>query len=468
MEAEQARRRSTARLSAFQPYPKQVEFYAAGRWAKERMLSAGNQQGKTTAGGAEVAYHLTGRYPSWWPGRTYEQATRAWAAGVTNESTRDTVQRMLLGPPAQAELRGTGMIPKDAIVDVTPARGTPDLVDTIVVRHGGGGDVQAQQSALLLKSYERGREKWQGDTLDFVWLDEEPPEDIYTEAMARLIASGGLSFLTFTPLKGMSTIAARFFLLDPESPEASYRKLIQMTDADAPHITPERLAEMLAIIPAHEREARIKGVPVMGSGRVFPVPEASISWDGAYIDPSWARIGALDFGWDHPTAAVELLWDREADIVYVNRAYRQREATPATHSVALLAWGDRLPWAWPHDGLAHDKGSGETLAGLYRHAGLKLLPLHAQFSDGGNGVEAGLMEMLTRMQTGRLRVRADLADWWEEFRLYHRDQGRVVKLRDDLMSATRYGLMMLRCAEVVSDVSAAPAPRRRSGGSWMG
>ena len=61
-------------------------------------------------------------------------------------------------------------------------------------------------------------------------------------------------------------------------------------------------------------------------------------------------------------------------------------------------------------------------------------------------VQAGLMEMLTRMQTGRLKVFKHLNDWFEEFRLYDRKDGRVVKEGDDLMSATRYGIMMLRYA----------------------
>jgi hypothetical protein len=42
-----------------------------------------------------------------------------------------------------------------------------------------------------------------------------------------------------------------------------------------------------------------------------------------------------------------------------------------------------------------------------------------------------------------------LADWWEEFRIYHRRNGIVVKERDDLMAATRYGIMMLRYAKPI-------------------
>ena len=85
--------------------------------ARERLLMAGNQLGKTVAGGFEAAMHATGLYPAWWMGRRFERPTIAWVAGVTGESTRDNPQRILLGRPGQI---GTGAIPKDAIVEVVP------------------------------------------------------------------------------------------------------------------------------------------------------------------------------------------------------------------------------------------------------------------------------------------------------------------------------------------------------------
>src|SRR5690606_7632872 len=100
-----------------------------------------------------------------------------------------------------------------------------------------------------------------------------------------------------------------------------------------------------------------------------------------------------------------------------------------------------MPWAWPHDGLQHDKGSGVPLANQYKKQGLKMLHEKATFQDGSNGVEAGIMDMLERMQTGRLKVFSHLNDWFEEFRMYHRKDGLIVKQRDDLMAATRYAIM---------------------------
>jgi hypothetical protein len=63
---------------------------------------------------------------------------------------------------------------------------------------------------------------------------------------------------------------------------------------------------IVASYSPHEREARTKGVPIRGSGRIFPVPEASITCEQREFPPSLARIGGMDFGWDHPFAAVEL------------------------------------------------------------------------------------------------------------------------------------------------------------------
>lgn len=396
---------------------------------------AGNQLGKTVAGGFEAAIHATGRYPDWWRGRVFDKPTVGWAAGITGETTRDTVQRILLGRTGS---HGTGSIPKDAIVDIQSARGVPDLVDSITVKHASGGN-----SIIGLKSYEKGREKWQGETLDWVWYDEEPPSDIYTEGLTRTNATGGMVWMTFTPLLGMSEVVRRFLMED--SPD---RAVTTMTIDDAEHYTDEERARIIASYPAHEREARSKGIPTLGSGRIFPVAEELIAIDPIAIPAHWPRIGGLDFGWDHPTAAVELAWDRDADCVYVTKAYRQREATPVIHAAAVKAWGN-IPWAWPHDGSNQTlAGAGEQLSKQFAAQGLEMLPERATYPDGGSGVEAGLMDMLDRMQTGRWKVFRHLSQWFDEFRLYHREDGKVVKEMDDLMSASRYAMMMLRFARV--------------------
>lgn len=444
-ELELKKRRDENRLSNYRPYPKQSEFHEAGSQYRERLFMAGNQLGKTVAGAAEAAMHLTGRYPASWRGRKWDRAVVGWAAGVTGESTRDNVQRLLLGRPGR---HGTGYIPKANIIDSPASRGVPDLVDHIKVRHESGGE-----SIVYLKSYEKGREKWQGDTIDWLWFDEEPDLEIYSEGLTRTQATGGMVWMTFTPLLGMSDVVVRFMM-----EESDGRHVTQMTIDDAEHYTADERQRIIDSYPAHEREARARGIPIMGSGRVFPVEEELISADPFPIPEWWPCVGGMDFGWDHPFAAVKMAWDRDDDTVYVTSCHRIREATPLIHAAAVKPWGDWFLWAWPHDGLQHDKGSGKQLAQLYRDQGLRLASEHAQFPDDrGNGLEAGVMLMLERMLQGRLKVFSNLTEWFEEFRMYHRKDGLIVKERDDLMSATRYALMMLRIAR---GKSAAPVVDR--------
>jgi len=440
--AEQDRRHRQNRLATYRPYRKQIEFHKAGAAYRERLFMAGNQLGKTLSGAAEAAMHLSGNYPDWWDGRRWDRPVTMMAGSESYELTRDGVQRLLIGPPLNEEDWGTGYIPKAAILETTRRSGVSGALDSVTVRHASGG-----ASTLLLKGYDQGRSKWQANTVDYVWFDEEPPEDVYLEGITRTNATGGSVAVTFTPLKGMSTVVARFIM--PGADEgAQYRTVITMTIDDAEHYSPEERARIIASYPVHEKEARTKGVPSLGSGRIFPVSEESITVAPFEIPKHWVQIGGLDFGWDHPFGAAGCAWDRDADVFYVTKVYREREATPIIHSAALKPWGDWLPWSWPHDGLQHDKGSGEQLAAQYRTQGLKMLPERATFDDGTNGVEAGLSDMLQRMQTGRFKVFSTCGEFFEEFRLYHRKDGKIVKERDDVISASRYALMMKRFAKV--------------------
>ncbi len=428
---------ATTKLFRYQPYRKQRDFHAAGgdMSIRERLLCAGNQLGKSLCASMETAMHLTGLYPSWWEGARFDAAVTGWAASLTSQSTRDTVQRLLLGPPGQW---GTGAIPKANIVEIKRAsHGVADAVDSVTVAHESGG-----VSRLGIKTYDQGRERWQGETLDFVWFDEEPRDPaLYTEGLTRTNATGGITYMTFTPLMGMSDVVRRFLTDKPAGTHVT-----SMTIHDAEHYTPEDRARIIATYPAHEREARATGVPTLGSGKVFAVPEEVLRERAVPIPKHWPRIAGIDFGWDHPTAVVWLAWDRDTDTVHVYDAYRVKEATPVTHAAAIKAKGAWIPVAWPHDGLQHDKGSGEQLAAQYKAQGVNMLADRAKFTDGSNGVEAGLSDMLMKMETGRFKVAAHLNDWWEEFRLYHRADGKVVKTGDDLMSATRYAVMSLRKA----------------------
>lgn len=433
-----AQRKQYRRIDFFAPYAKQQEFIDLGSCKRERLLMAGNQTGKSETGAYECAMHLTGLYPDDWLGRKWNRPVKAWASGVTSLSTRDIIQKKLMGEPGVKDLYGTGMIPKDLIVDTSLARGVTDLFDTITVRHVSGG-----VSILKLKSYEQGRQKWQGDTVDFVWFDEEPEEDIYSEGLTRITATGGMVYMTFTPLLGMSKVVMRF--LNEASPD---RGVVSMTIDDALHVDPEERERIIAGYTAHEREARAKGIPLLGSGRIFQVTEELIREPAIQHYPShWCWLWGLDFGIHHPGAGVLIAWDRDADIVHVVHAFKMKDMSPMAADKHMKPFG-WIKVAWPQDGHQRDTGNLQPLAKQFKAAGLRMLDHHATFPDGSNSTEAGIAEMDERFKTGRLKVAEHLSEWFEEFRMYHRKDGLIVKLHDDIMSATRVAVMAKRYASM--------------------
>lgn len=451
--------KSEWRLLTYKPYAKQQEFHFSP--TRERALFKANRAGGTFCGGMETAMHLTGVYPDWWKGKRFKKAVRWGVGSETGDLLKKGPQRMLYGP---MEAIGTGTIPK-ALLVLPPkmSRGIPDGIDTLQVRHCTDGQPDGTLSAAVFMSYADGREKWQSDEWDGAWLDEEPAIDIYTEALTRTNITMGPVMLTFTPLKGLSDVAMRFVKNYPNT------ALIGMDLNEAEHFSPEQREQIILQYPEHEREARTKGIPMLGEGRIFPHMESLVRCEPFEIPKHFAVLGGMDFGIDHPFAAVKLAHDRDTDTIYVTQAYRQRGLTPIGHASALKIWG-QIMWAWPHDGLQRDKQSGKQLAQFYREEGLQLISKHAQYPDErGNGLEASILDINRRIETGRFKVFSHLESWFEEYRYYHRKDGIPVKERDDLISATRYAVMMLGHAEIEQALPTTSRYRidRRVRRSWM-
>ncbi len=187
-------------------YVKHCEYFNSGAKYRERCMISANRVGKTEMGAYEVSYHLTGDYPEWWVGRKFDRPTSGWCAGDTSKTVRDIIQFKLLGKVGEY---GTGMIPGDYLKKTTPKHGLPDAVDTLYVRHFTDG-VEDGVSECGLKSYDQRREAFQGTEKDFIWMDEEPPEAIYTECLLRTMTTNGLIMCTFTPLTGVSSVVMSF------------------------------------------------------------------------------------------------------------------------------------------------------------------------------------------------------------------------------------------------------------------
>ena len=446
---EKEARRGFNKLEWFEPYVWQSNLANASHDHNQILAMCANQIGKSTAGAEITARHLTGIYPDDWKGHKFKKPIYAWAAGVSNDTTRDIVQTELLGLAEDPELLGTGMIPKHCIGQLTRRRGTTgNTYDSVmVVHHDPDTGKPNGMSRIGFKSYEMGEQKFFGRPVDWIWLDEQPPSNIYTQCITRTVATSGYVMMTFTPEAGVTPVVHQFM-----SDRKPGQFLLQASWDDAPHLDEATKTQLLAQYPPHERELRSKGIPVFGSGLVFPISEDEVICEPFEIPDHWPRIAGLDFGGEgHPTACVWIAVDTESDTLYVYDTYSKVGANPAMHASAIRQREAFIPIAWPKDGLQHDKGSGRPLADWYREEGVNMLPKFFENppspdGKGSQSLEAGLLTMFHKMEGGQFKVFSYLTNWFEEFRGYHRKEGKVAPIRDDLMSATRYAAQSTRFA----------------------
>lgn len=461
----------------WQPYPKQAQFFETGLYFRERGLFAGTQLGKTESAAFEIACHLTGEYPPDWPGRKWDRPVRAWAVGENQKMVRDIVQRKLCGEPGNVEAFGSGMIPRDRFVgDPVLARGESNAYDTVQIRHASGGI-----SILRFRTYQAGQQALQGETLDIVWMDEEPADyAVYSECLARVSATGGFLQISFTPLRGMSEISLRY--RNEFSPD---RTFVQFGIDDVPahgHIKPQDRQRIIEGYPAHEREARSRGEPMLGEGKIYATPEAEILEDARPLTefPRYWRWGyGMDIGIDHPWACVLEIWDTDQDVIHIVAELRVSGQTPGQHFALIRALEMRLfgrhmniPIAWPADAGTRDKGSGEPVKNIYKQYGLRMMAdpaTHANMKGAAaTSLEGGVTEIDLREKNGKWKVARNCIQYLEERRLYHRKDGEIVKLRDDVLAAARYACMMKRHFKSFTEIDpweTPPNPGWPSGGS---
>ncbi len=446
------------KVDFYDPYPYQLNFHETGSEANQRLLMAANRIGKSYCGAAEMAYHVTGLYPKWWNGRRFDKPIVAWAGGVSNETTRDIVQFELLGSPDDPEAFGSGAIPRNYIIKTERKPGVPNAKSMALIKHVSGGN-----SSLFFKAYEMGVDKWQGRSVDCVWLDEEPSRELYSQAVTRTLDRRGMVYMTFTPENGMTETVASFMnrlqsgqsLTNATWDDASER--IMSMKGERGHLSEVVMEQILSSYSPHEREMRRYGRPSIGSGLVFPLSEDDVIIEPMPIEEHWPRIAAIDFGWDHPTAVVWAAVDRDTDTFYLYDCYRASKASPSVHADHIRSRPHFVPIAYPHDGNRRDSMGNPGLADQYRNLGCNFLLDHftnppALGNDkGSNSIEEGLMAMLQSMEAGKFKVFSTLSDWFEEFRMYHRKNNKVVPIRDDLMSATRYAFQSQRFAVAGKD-----------------
>lgn len=454
-------RKKYHRLDFYKPNDKQREFHNST--VDELMLRAGNQNGKTHAAGAQVAMDALAMYPGWYQGRKFLKPPAierpmewlGWCASTEAAKVRDNIQLKLMGSVVDGDM-GTGLIPLDNIIGKPlMSRNISGMVDSANLRRETGG-----KAVVRFKTYEQGRNAFQGEPVDLTLLDEDisrTDATIYGEVLARTTTTRGRIICSLTPLLGLSPLRKRFKQkLGPSMAE------ILMTIWDAAvskggHIPDEDIPGIIAKYPANERETRAFGADLQGEGAVFdtPLPQIRERLDPATIPTYWPWMWGFDFRHSgsassgHPFAAVLVCWDRDNDIIHIVHAVRML-GLASTHVAAMKQhpmWD--APAAWPHDG---GRGGsildGATVAQTYKKLGMNMRPTHATFDGGGFTFENGLDEMQNRLASGRLKVAEHLYDWFDEYQGYHREKGLVVKVDDDLLSASRQAVMDIRFAKV--------------------
>ena len=410
-------------------------------------LCAANRIGKTYTGTYIDSVHLMGDYPEDWKGHKFDRPILAWLLGYSGEKTRDLLQQELFGRISQGKLTG-GLIPPELIVDYKAMSGTSGALREVRVKHLSGGI-----STCQFWSYSQGQHALMGDSVDWYHIDEEPrDQSIYPQVLTRTATGdsgrGGRGILTFTPENGRTELVIKFM---DEPGKSQY--FMQKGWDDAPHLSDEIKESLLDSFPAHQRDMRTKGTPMLGHGRIYDLSEDFITCDAFEIPKHFYVINALDFGWDHPQAHIQLVWDRDQDIFYVTRALKMRQTSPDEAWGAVKQWSKGIPVAWPLDGLQTEKGSGKQQKEYYEEAGFEMIYERATWEDGSNGVEAGLYEIRDLMRKGKFKVFSGLRDVFDEILQYHRDEkGKIVKVRDDLLDAIRYAYMMKREAIPFGDI----------------
>lgn len=426
--------------------PKHRAFFAAGALYHERLFMAGNRVGKSISGAYELACHLTGVYPEWWEGRKFDHPISAWAAGQTGQTTRDTIQKELLGPIGAL---GTGMIPKDLILGTVNKQGIGNAIEVARIRHVPSGGV----SVLGMKSYDQGIKAFYGTAQHVVWLDEECPDLIYNECLVRTMTTGGIMYVTFTPLHGITPFIVNFcknasflegavpitVMSDGEEEEQAAsskqasRSVVQAGWDHAPWLDEDTKNRLEANTPPHLREARRNGRPSLGSGSVYPISVEEITTDDFTIPAHWPKWYGLDVGWNK-TAAVFLAKNPEDGTMYVFSEHYRGQAEAEMHASAIKSRGDWLRGCIDPAAGGRSQVDGRRLIDVYRKLGLKLV-------SANNAVEGGTMAVWSLLSSGKLKVFKSCVNLLKEYLVYRRDlNGKIVKENDHALDALRYAV----------------------------
>ena len=303
---------------------KQIEFHKCPK--KNRWVFGGNRSGKTECGAVEVIYLARGNHPY----REVKKATTGWVVSLSTQVQRDVAQSKILH-----------YLNPDWIVDVVMISGRKDsyangVIDYILVKN-----VFGTISKIGFKSCDQGREKFQGTSLDYVWFDEEPTQDIYTECRMRVLDKDGDIFATMTPLKGMTFVYDEIYL-NKHNDENVWYEFMQWDDN--PYISEEAKNALKASMSEEELRSRQYGEFMDYGGKVYPEFDENLHVIEPFDVPyDWQDKLSIDPGLKNPLSCHWYAVDYDGN-VYVVAEHYEKEKDIIYHSEKIHEISNNLHW----------------------------------------------------------------------------------------------------------------------------
>ena len=419
-------------------HEKQMAFHRCPK--RNRWVFGGNRSGKTECGAVETVWRARGIHPF-----RENKRTEGWVVSLTREVQRDVAQRKVLS-----------YLKKEWIADVVMISGRSDapeggVIDYITVRN-----VFGTLSRIGFKSCESGREKFQGTGLDYVWFDEEPPEDIYDECRMRLADRRGDMFGTMTPLKGRTFVYSRIYMSDDPDVWCEF-----MEWADNPYLDPAEIASLTASLPDDVLESRRYGRFVRRSGLVYPEFEESVHViDPFPVPPEWQDTLSIDPGLHNPLACHWYAADGDGNVYVVAEHYAAGKDID-WHAERIIAKCRELGWKSDRhgryaaliDSAADQRTLGGTRSVVSLFADRGILADTRVDKDVYSGINTVKSYLKGESGRPRLYIFRPCVNLIRELKTYSWGDGeRPVKRDDHCLDELRYYLMTAPKARDVPEV----------------
>lgn len=410
-------------------HTKQIAFHRCTK--RNRWVFGGNRSGKTECGAVEAIWMCRGIHPY----RSNRSSVNGWIVSLSSAVQRDVAQSKVLS-----------YLPKEWIEEVVMLSGRKGsceygIIDYIIIRN-----ISGQTSKLGFKSCEAGREKFQGTSLDFVWFDEEPPQDIYEECQMRVLDTAGDIFGTMTPLKGQTWVFD-YIYCNIHNDEQIWCTTMEW--ADNPFLKASEVKALSATLSQSSLLSRRYGQFATNSGRVYSEFDVNIHVIEPFDVPfNWQDNISIDTGLNNPTSVHWYAVDGDGT-VYVIAEHYEAGKDVTYHANRIKEISKQHNWHTDRYGklscLIDSAASQRTLASstsvceLFTEQGINVNPkVNKDMFSGINRVKSFLMPL---DGSPKLYIFSNCVNLIREFKSYYwGNEDLPVKRDDHALDELRYYL----------------------------